>query len=427
MKKTFFALLAISFFLFSQGCFDVHRDIKFYPNGSGIEIVHLTLDKSFFDAFENYSSVDKSGISKKYKILFNDNTAFTESVIKDIQKTSGTSLKEISITDKEGGKDIRFEYTFDEPSVLSRIIKEVTFPFSNQLNVVWSTIKFQLEGDVVHFKHVLRKAERSFTDNDANTSFSGLINSRNLYYNVEMAFEVTSSNAITSSGNTLNWSIPMSQIFSEQAELISDMKKTEGIDLPYAELIVKLDKVDKNKSPLLRVMVYNANREPVKVGTGIVLKDNLLVTNFALMNIVEGGGYFSVKLNNDSLAGIDDMKESDIVQAQDMVFLRFSGFEKANPIKIGTMNVKFGQPMKILYYPNTLSSTVYSIDASVTGTKSWKDITLIEVKPSKPLSLEGGALYNEAGEFVGMITIAFDGEVGKIYSVPSAYIKANMK
>ena len=112
----------------------------------------------------------------------------------------------------------------------------------------------------------------------------------------------------------------------------------------------------------------------------------------------------------------------------DIIFLRFTNIDKSNPIKFASMDVKYGQPLKVLYYPNSLSPVVYSMDASVTGTKKWKkDNSIIEIKLAKPLSLEGGAVYNEAGELVGMITTAFDGEVGKIYVVPAMYIKARMK
>ena len=73
-----------------------------------------------------------------------------------------------------------------------------------------------------------------------------------------------------------------------------------------------IGRVSQKDNPLIRVQLYNANKEPVKVGTGIVLKDGELVTNFALMDILGGGGFFSIILPNDSLAGVDDMKESDL-------------------------------------------------------------------------------------------------------------------
>src|SRR5260221_11483350 len=78
-------------------------------------------------------------------------------------------------------------------------------------------------------------------------------------------------------------------------------------------------------------------------------------------------------------------------------------------------SVIYGTKVKVYYYPNSLSPVVYSMDGTITGNKKWTaNTSVIEIKPNKPLSPEGGAVFNEAGEFVGMITKEYEGEVGKI-------------
>src|SRR5207247_756477 len=142
--------------------------------------------------------------------------------------------------------------------------------------------------------------------------FSGLIQSKRASFSVDMPFEVESSNALSQSGNTLNWDFSISDILYSQAEMTAVMKREAGLDLPYAEKIDKsTETVSKSKNPLVRIVLYNANKEEVKNGTGIVLKDGLAVTNYRLMTIMEGQGYFSIKLPNDSLAGVDEMRETD--------------------------------------------------------------------------------------------------------------------
>jgi len=146
------------------------------------------------------------------------------------------------------------------------------------------------------------------------------------------------------------------------------------------------------------------------------------------MNLIEGAGFFSVILPSDSLAGIDEMTEKDLDPKQDLVFLRFGAPEKFKPIIYEqSSNVKYGDKIKIFYYPNTLSSVVYSMEGNISGTKKWTSKTkLIEIRPAKPITLEGGAVFTDSGRFLGMLTRAFEGEVGKLYVIPSDYIKTQI-
>lgn len=413
-----------------SGCFDVQRDIKMYPNGGGVEEMRITLDKDFFDTFETYASTDQTGRAKKKLDTLKNNLIFYSGLMADIQRTPGTSIQELLITDKEGGaKEIYIKYIFDEPLALLNIVKEATYSFSNQLNIIWESMKFLQDENSLKFKYVLRKANRAYDDELALSMFSGLLLSKTVNFNIEFPFEVTVSNSQSQTGNLLRWTASMNDIVNNQVEMTVEMTPEQGLDLTYAEKVEKeISKVGKKDNPLIRVQVYNANKEPVKIGTGIVIKEDLLVTNFELMNIMEGRGFFSVIMNNDSLAGIDEMFESDLVPKLDLVFMRFNNMEKTKSLKFAPIDVLSGSKIKILYYPNALSSVVYSMEGSVTGTKDWsKKTKIIEIKPAKPLNLEGGAVFNENGEFVGMITKAFNGEVGKMYVVPAMYIKAQSK
>ncbi len=422
-----FVLLALT--LSVSGCFDVQRDIKMYPNGGGVEELRVTLDKDFFDTFQTYVGSDQTGRAKGELDTLQDNVIFYNGLMADLQKTPGTSIQDLLITDKDGGKEIYIKYTFDDPQALVNIIKEGTFRYTNQLNIIWETVKFLQDDNSLKFKYFIRKANRAFNDEVAQSIFSGLISSKTLKVNFEFPFEVTSSNAQSQSGNLLSWTVSMNDIVHNQAEMTADMTPDKGLDLTYAEKVEKeISKVNKKDNPLIRVQVYNANKEPVKIGTGIVIKDDLLVTNFQLMNIMEGRGFFSVILSNDSLAGIDEMQENDLVPGLDLVFLRFNNIEKLKSLKFAPIEIASGTKVKILYYPNPLSSVVYSMDASITGTKDWGSKNkIIEVKPAKPIALDGGAVFDTNGQFVGMITQAYNGEVGKLYVIPALYIRAQIK
>lgn len=415
---------------FSSGCFDVKREIRLNPDGTGLENMYVTFDAEFFEKMETLASTDKTGRWRKKLDTLKNNGLLENGITADIQRVGGTSLKELKITDnQDGSKQIYIQYSFDEPNVLVKVIKECTFSWSNQLPVQFSTIKFLDDNGNLTFKHTTRKAERSFDDENMHNVFSSMYPAHKITYTIEFPFEVKESNAISSAGNMLTWELSMEDAIRNQQTDTAGLVKDPELTLTYAEKVDRsIGKVSQKDNPLIRVQVYNRNKEPVKIGTGVVLKDGMLVTNFELMNLIEGAGFFSVILPNDSLAGIDDMTEKDLDPKQDLVFLRFGSPDKFKPIKYAVLsNVKYGDKVKLFYYPNTLSSVVYSMDAQVSATKKWtKNTSVVEIKPNKPISLDGGAVFTEAGDFLGMITKAYDGEVGKIYLIPAEYIKSQI-
>ena len=421
-------LLTSSFFFF--GCFDMKREIKINPDGSGLENMYVTIDKEFFDKMQNLISVDKSGRWKKKLDTLNDNGLLENGIRTDVQRVGGTSIKELTVkSNADGSKQIYLQYSFDEPTALVKVFKEGTLSWSNGLPVQYSTIKFWDDGGNLTFKHTTRKAERSFDDENMNSVFEPMYSYKKINYTIEFPFEVKESNAMTQAGNMLTWEMTMEEAIRGQKIDTAALVKNSELELTYAEKIDRtIGKVSQKDNPLIRIQVYNRNQEPVKIGTGVVLREGLLVTNFTLMNLIEGAGYFSVILPTDSLAGIDDMSEKDLDQKQDLVFLRFGAPEKFKPIIYEPLsNVKYGDKIKIFYYPNTLSSVVYSMDGNISATKKWtKKTSVVEIKPSKPISLDGGAVFTDGGRFLGMITTAYDGEVGKLYIVPSEYIKTKI-
>ncbi|HEY3251165.1 MAG TPA: hypothetical protein VGK25_08610 [Ignavibacteria bacterium] len=429
----FFLLLLFSFF--SSGCFDVKREIKMYPDGTGLENMYIYLDADFYSKMQTLAQIDTKGKWKKKLDTLNDNSLLEGGIRTDVQRTPGTSIKELVVTSKsDGSKEIYLQYSFDEPNVLAKIVKELTYSFSNQLPIQFTSIKFLYDEANLTFKHTTRKAERYYDDELMNGVFSTSYFEKKITYSIEFPFEVKESNASSQTGNTLTWEMSFETAMHNQQTDSAELTKDPTLELTYAEKVDRsIGRVSQKENPLVRVQVYNRNKEPVKIGTGVVLKDDpksgtLLVTNFVLMNLIEGAGYFSVILPSDSLAGIDDMTERDIDQKQDLVFLRFGSPQRYKPIKYAfTGGAKYGDKVKIFYYPNTLSSIVYSMDGMLSGTKKWtKNSGVIEVKPSKPISLEGGAVFNEAGEFLGMVTQAFDGEVGKLYIIPGEFIKSRI-
>jgi hypothetical protein len=421
-------LVLASFFLL--GCFDIKREIKINPDGTGLENMYITLDKEFFDKMSSLVSVDKTGKWKKRLDTLNDNGLLENGIRTDVQRVGGTSIKDLVVTSNpDGSKQIWLQYSFDDPQALLKVVKEGTFSWSNQLGVQYSTLKFIDDAGNLTYKLNIRKAERSFDDENMNSVFGPTYSYKKITYTIEFPFEVKESNAMTQAGNMLTWEMTMEDVIHGQKLDTAALVKNSELELTYAERIDRtIGKVSQKDNPLIRVQVYNRNQEPVKIGTGVVLKEGLLVTNFTLMNLIEGAGYFSVILPTDSLAGIDDMSERDLDQKQDLVFLRFGAPEKFKPIIYEPVsNVKYGDKIKIFYYPNTLSSVVYSMDGNISATKKWtKKTSVIEIKPARPISLDGGAVFTDGGRFLGMITTAYDGEVGKIYIVPSEYIKTQI-
>ncbi|MFI5145383.1 MAG: hypothetical protein ACHQJ4_07280 [Ignavibacteria bacterium] len=428
MKESIIKYLVLFSFLVSfAGCFDVKREIKLYPNGGGEEKIHITLDKEFFEVLNTYASQDQTGKAKEKLAIVSVNENFQPKIYGELLKTGNTSVQDCTITDKpDGSKEIYIDYTFDEPNAIIRVVGSLTNWFANNPEVVYSGSKFTDESGVIKYKNFYKNASRAFNDDLANSLFQSLMMSHRVEETINFPFHVTATNANSQSENSCTWSFSINDAMFNSVELTAEMDKPGDIDLPYAEKIEKIVKVDQKSNPLIRVMVYNANKEWVKTITGIVIKDDELVTSFKLMDLIEGQGYFSVRLNNDSLAGIDEMHEGDLDQSMDLCFLRFGNFEKVKPLKYAPIEVTPGASVKIMYHPNTLSSVVYIMDATMVGTQKMSGNYIYEIKPKKPISLEGGAVFNDNGEFMGMITTAFNGEVGKLYVVPGLYIKTRI-
>ena len=387
----------------------------------------------FYEILKTYAELDNSGNAKRYQNVLTDDSQLMQTITSDFQKATGTQMKDLKVTTlQDGSKEIYLEYVFDDPQVLFRMAKTVTYPYTNKQNVIWSTQKFTDEGTKLRFKCVMRKADRSFSDSLGLALFTPLINSTRTSISMEMPFDIYTSNANSQAEKTLSWDFLNSDILFSQVEMTAEMERVQGIDLPFAEKPQKEEKVSQNVNPMIRVQIYNANQEPVKIVAGIIVKHgetaDVIATNFAMMNLVEGAGFFSVRRNDDSLAGIDDMKPEDIDQSIDIVFLRFNNNEKVKPLKWASIDVTPGQKIKIFYYPNALSPVVYALEGTAISLKKWKKGNkIIEIKPSKPVSLEGGAVFNENGEFMGLITKAFEGEVGRLYVIPAMYIKTRIK
>ncbi len=433
--KLFFLSLLIFTFLSSSGCFDVRIEVKMYPNGTGYEEIFVTLDADFYSNLQNLASIDNTGKWKKKLDSLNDDYLIEKRITTDVERTPGTSIKDLKVTSKENGsKEIYLQFFFDEPEVIGNICRELLYDYSNQTPVIFTTIKFLYDEGDLTYKHVTRKAERYIDDELMKSVFASSFSSRYINYTIEFPFDVNETNALIRSGNTLTWDMSIETALSGQQTDTAALTKDPALELTYAEKIDHtIGKVSQKENPLVRVQVYNRNKEPVKIGTGIVVKDNAktgttLVTNFELMNIIGGAGFFSIILQSDSLAGIDEMTENDLDVKQDLVFLRFGSPDRYKLLKFASFSgAKYGNKVKIFYYPNTLSSVVYAMDGMVSGTKKWtKKTSVIEIKPAKPLSLDGGAVFNEAGEFLGMISKAYDGEVGKLYIIPAEYIRGQI-
>lgn len=421
------ALSALIFLLLFTSCFDAKREIKMYPDGSGIENITIIFDYQLLEKVEKLAELDKSGEWKKHSQRLRDNSLLEQSIREAVQKIPGTSIKELSVSDSEGLKKIFLQYSFDDPLIWSKISTGLLYEYSNKKSVSYTTIKFLDDEGKLSFKHTTRLAERAFDNELMNSIFADLYERGKITYSIDFPFEVTETNSTDRLGNTVSWNMVIKDAIFSDIRDSANLVKNPELALTYAEKIDRtIGKVSQSENPLMRVQVYNRNREPVKIGTSIVLQNGLVVTNFELMNIIEGAGYFSILLPNDSLAGIDDMRSKDIDEKHDLVYLRYSAGIKFRNIKYASLSaLKYGEKVKIFYYPNTLSSVVYAMDGTASGVKSWKGrkTSIIEIKPSKPISLEGGAVFTEAGDFLGMLTKAYDGEVGKLYVVPGEYIR----
>src|SRR4030095_3933648 len=231
----FLFLLVFSFL--SSGCFDVKREIKMHPDGTGLENMYINLDADFFSKMQTLAQIDNKGKWKKRLDTLNDNSLLENGIRTDVQRTPGTSIKELTVTSNpDGSKQIYLQYSFDEPTVLAKIVKELTFSFSNQLPIQFTAIKFLYDDEgYLLFKHTTRKAERYYDDEQMNGVFSTAYFEKKITYSIEFPFDVKSSNAATQSGNTLTWDMSFETAMHDQQTDSAELTKDPTLELPAAE------------------------------------------------------------------------------------------------------------------------------------------------------------------------------------------------
>ena len=434
MKTTIIKFLLLIPLIFSlSGCFDVKREISYFANGGGEEKLAITIDKEFFTTLQSFAS--QEGNSRIRSML---DTVMTDDLLqprlyKEVQKAINTSIKEVIIkVNPDGSKEIDINYSFDDPACIVRIVSAATGWFATNPELVYSSAKFSIDSGEVRFRQSIISAFRAFNYDLENSSFKNMMLSKNVTQDIKFPFDITTTNAMSQQGNTCSWTYSLYDALYGKVEALANMTLPEGLDLPYAEKIVHIEKVDTKSNPLVRIMIYNPNKEWVKTISGVTIKDDkgvtILVTSLKMLNIIEGQGYWSVKMNNDELAGIDEMRENDTDPKMDLCFLRFSNFERIKSLNFASSYVTTGQKVKIFYHPSASAPVTYIIDGVLTGTTQMSGNTIYEIKPDKllPNDAGGGAIFNMDGQFLGMLTDSYIGDVSKIYAIPASYIKTKI-
>ncbi|KAA0210188.1 MAG: hypothetical protein EDM69_06210 [Chlorobiota bacterium] len=218
MKNKFLYLILIIIIpvILFQGCMEFQRNIKLNKDGSGSEELTFHIEKVFFDSLiEFIASLDSTRITTFRDSLYNDEY-FTSDIRKDSKDVQGISDLVInSATNEDSSKTIFVGYNFDNVMSLNDPIGTSNSRNNSNYNysVVWDETDEQ-----INFRYtIIPAADEEDGGNTLSKGFDNFLNGKFATFKIEFPYEIISSNATETNGNTLTWKISMDE-FSKLKE-----------------------------------------------------------------------------------------------------------------------------------------------------------------------------------------------------------------
>jgi len=184
----------------------------------------------------------------------------------------------------------------------------------------------------------------------------------------------------------------------------------------YSSAQTARDIAQKSFPSVVMLLMEDANSQPLSLGSGFFVDDDLVATN---LHVVEGasGGYAKIvgekqKYDIAGFVGIDPQR--------DLVLLKITA-ARAPFLSLGdSRRVAVGDEIYAIGNPQGLEGTFS--EGIISGIrKVGKDILLQITAPISPGS-SGGPILNAQGEVIGVAVAAFRGGQNLNFAIPSSYL-----
>jgi hypothetical protein len=164
------------------------------------------------------------------------------------------------------------------------------------------------------------------------------------------------------------------------------------------------------------LVLQDENGHPVSLGSGVLVRSNILVTSF---HVIEGAsaGFASLagRTNRLQITGVVSFDTE-----RDLAAIEITNFYAA-PLPIGNSeNVSIGDTVFSVGNPRGFEGTF--AHGIVSGIRSIGDDTLFQITAPISPGSSGGAIINDSGELVGIAFATFNGGQNLNFAVPSSYV-----
>lgn len=174
------------------------------------------------------------------------------------------------------------------------------------------------------------------------------------------------------------------------------------------------DVVFKLNFSVVKVQVSNAKGDR-GIGSGVVVSPNLVVTN---CHVVANSHGIAVSKNGENYLPVA-MKAD---WHHDLCILKFDDLPIA-PVPLGdSSKLKYEQNVFSIGYPNNPMKPLTAF-GKVKGLYTLDDAQVIRTSAAFRMGASGGALFDEAGNLVGINTFKSPGRNGHYYSLPVVWVK----
>jgi hypothetical protein len=216
-----FAILVIS--LLSGGCLDVNRKITIKPDGSGLEVQQIKIDRSFYDMIIMMVAAMDTTKSLTIRDSLYDHQEMISKIEKNLSGRDGIVLKKVDgRTEPDSSNVYTLEYSFDN---VKRLSYTTNVNPDDQLNSGSRTeSKWADNGNEILFSFVYISEKDSSMNDDQKLGLEQLFKGKNMTFDIDFPYDVVSSNATSVSGRNAKWVFPIYDIYMNSAKLNLEAK-----------------------------------------------------------------------------------------------------------------------------------------------------------------------------------------------------------
>ncbi|HAY35145.1 MAG TPA: hypothetical protein DCY06_13530 [Bacteroidetes bacterium] len=219
--------------LLMSSCISINRQIKLNRDGTGKEIMKITFMKEFYDVMASMSSLMDSSRREGFLDSLYSDEVFENKTAENYDTVAGLRLIDLSsATNPDSSKTFTIDYEFDNVSKIGSSLSHIN---ENDDKYV-TDVSLKEDGNKVYFLYEYRLkedgvalSEDAAADSlarDMKESMSKMFEGGNFSFEVELPYNVISSNSNSRNGNILKWEFPMTEIMlSEKIRLEAEMEK----------------------------------------------------------------------------------------------------------------------------------------------------------------------------------------------------------